>query len=41
MAPVDGVVGIQVAETGEIMPVGKPVMALEVDGETMVRLYPA
>jgi len=31
-APVDGVVGIQVAEIGEIMAPGKPVMALEVDG---------
>jgi HlyD family secretion protein len=31
-APVDGVVGIQVAEIGEIMSPGKPVMALEVDG---------
>ena len=32
VAPVDGVVGIQVAEIGEIMSPGKPVMALEVDG---------
>ena len=40
MAPVDGTVGIRVAEPGEIVP-GKPVMTLEVDGEPLVRLHAA
>lgn len=33
MAPVDGTIGIRVAEPGEIIGPGKPVMTLEVDGE--------
>jgi HlyD family secretion protein len=33
MAPVDGVVGILVAEPGEIVPVGKPVLTLDVGNE--------
>jgi HlyD family secretion protein len=32
VAPVDGTIGIQVAEPGEIMSPGKPVMTIEVDG---------
>jgi multidrug resistance efflux pump len=32
MAPVDGIIGIRVAEPGEIMSPGKPVMTIEVDG---------
>ncbi len=33
VAPVDGVVGILVAEPGEVVPVGKPVLTLEVGNE--------
>jgi HlyD family secretion protein len=33
LAPVDGVVGILVAEPGEVVPVGKPVLTLEVGNE--------
>lgn len=32
-APIDGVVGIQVSEIGEIIPPGKPVMTMDVEGE--------
>jgi HlyD family secretion protein len=32
MAPVDGVVGVIVAEKGEVVPVGKPVLVLEAGG---------
>jgi HlyD family secretion protein len=32
LAPVDGVVGIHVAELGEVVPVGKPVLTLDVSG---------
>lgn len=32
-APVDGVVGILVAEPGEILPPGKPILTLDVEGE--------
>ena len=41
VAPVDGVVGILVAEPGEVVPVGKPVLTLEVGQREMVRLHPA
>jgi multidrug resistance efflux pump len=34
VAPVDGMVGIQVAEPGEIIAPGKPVMTIEVAGQT-------
>jgi multidrug resistance efflux pump len=33
VAPVDGIVGILVAEPGEVVPVGKPVLTLEVGNE--------
>lgn len=33
VAPVDGIVGVLVAERGEILPVGKPVLTLEVGQE--------
>jgi multidrug resistance efflux pump len=33
IAPVDGAVGILVAEPGEIVPVGKPILTLQVDAE--------
>ena len=33
VAPIDGVVGILVAEPGEVVPVGKPVLTLEVGNE--------
>ncbi len=33
MAPVDGTVGVLVAEPGEILPVGKPVLTLYVGNE--------
>ena len=33
VAPVDGVVGILVAEPGEVVPVGKPVLTLDVGNE--------
>ena len=33
IAPADGTVGIRVAEPGEIIGPGKPVMTLDVDGE--------
>jgi multidrug efflux pump subunit AcrA (membrane-fusion protein) len=33
VAPVDGVVGILVGEPGEVVPVGKPVLTLEVGNE--------
>ena len=32
-APVDGIIGIRIAEPGEIMSPGKPVMTMEADGE--------
>jgi len=32
-APTDGVIGIQVSELGEIIPPGKPVMTVEIEGE--------
>jgi multidrug resistance efflux pump len=32
-APVDGIVGIRIAEPGEIMSPGKPVMTMEADGQ--------
>ena len=33
VAPIDGVVGVLVAEPGEVVPVGKPVLTLEVGNE--------
>jgi multidrug resistance efflux pump len=33
VAPTDGIVGIRVAEPGEVMSPGKPVMTMEVEGE--------
>ena len=41
VAPVDGVVGILVAEPGEVVPVGKPVLTLDVGQREMVLLHPA
>lgn len=32
-APVDGVVGIQVSEVGEIIPPGKPIVTIDIEGE--------
>ena len=41
VAPVDGIVGIRVAELGEIVPVGKPVMTLDVGDGLVVCLHAA
>lgn len=32
-APIDGVIGIQVSETGEVIPPGRPVMTMDVENE--------
>ena len=39
MAPVDGTIGIRVAEPGEIIGPGKPVITLDVDSQPVVRLH--